>query len=100
MQPTLTIRFYCSRTGKEPVREWLKADISVDARKAIGADIKTVQFGWPVVGMPIVRKMEADPLGSPQRYSRRHRQGSVYGGCFDDGAVARFCEEKQKYAEK
>ncbi len=26
------------------------------ARKAIGADIKTVQFGWPV-GMPIARKL-------------------------------------------
>ena len=25
--------------------------------KAIGADIKTVQFGWPL-GMPVVRKME------------------------------------------
>ena len=59
MQPTLTVRFYCSSAGKEPVREWLKADVSVDARKAIGADIKTVQFGWPV-GMPVVRKMEAD----------------------------------------
>lgn len=59
MQPTLTVRFYCSSAGKEPVREWLKDDLSIDARKAIGADIKTVQFGWPM-GMPVVRKMEAD----------------------------------------
>jgi len=59
MQPTLTVRFYCSQAGKEPVREWLKNDLSIDARKAIGADIKTVQFGWPI-GMPVVRKMEAD----------------------------------------
>jgi phage-related protein len=28
-----------------------------DARKAIGEDIKTVQFGWPL-GMPLVRKMD------------------------------------------
>ena len=27
------------------------------ARQTIGADIKTVQYGWPI-GMPIVRKME------------------------------------------
>jgi phage-related protein len=28
-------------------------------RKTIGADIKTVQFGWPL-GMPLVRKMSKD----------------------------------------
>ncbi len=27
------------------------------AKGAIGADLKTVQFGWPV-GMPVVRKLE------------------------------------------
>lgn len=27
-----------------------------DTRKAIGADIRTVQIGWPL-GMPLVRKM-------------------------------------------
>jgi len=26
-------------------------------KKAIGGDIKTVQYGWPL-GMPVVRKME------------------------------------------
>lgn len=31
--------------------------VTQGARKAIGADIKTVQFGWPV-GMPVVRKLE------------------------------------------
>ncbi len=28
-----------------------------DARKLIGENLKTVQFGWPL-GMPLVRKME------------------------------------------
>jgi len=28
-----------------------------EQRKAIGEDIKTLQFGWPV-GMPLARKME------------------------------------------
>ena len=27
-------------------------------RKALGDDIRTVQFGWPI-GMPLVRKLEA-----------------------------------------
>ena len=57
MQPILSVRFYLSSADKEPVRDWLKEKLSVDARKAIGADIKTVQFGWPI-GMPIVRKLE------------------------------------------
>jgi len=53
----LPVMFYCTGAGNEPVREWLK---SLDAkdRKAIGEDIKTVQYGWPM-GMPLVRKMSA-----------------------------------------
>lgn len=58
MQPILAVRFYCSSAGHEPVRHWLKTKVSANARKEIGADIKTVQFGWPI-GMPVVRKMEA-----------------------------------------
>jgi len=42
--------------GNEPVREWLKSLIRED-RKAIGEDIKTAQFGWPL-GMPLIRKLE------------------------------------------
>ena len=57
MPPILSVRFYCTTTGKDPVRDWLLEQVSLGARKAIGADIKTVQFGWPV-GMPVVRKME------------------------------------------
>jgi phage-related protein len=56
MQPVLTVRFYISPGQREPVRMWLKG-LPVDARRAIGEDIKTVQFGWPL-GMPLVRKLE------------------------------------------
>ncbi len=55
-KPTLEVFFYRSRSGNEPVREWLKELPRAD-RKTIGGDIKTVQFGWPL-GMPIVRKLE------------------------------------------
>ena len=48
--------FYRLDSGKEPVREWLK-DLGPDDRKAIGEDIKDVEFSWPI-GMPLVR-----PLG-------------------------------------
>ncbi len=52
----LTVVFFRSRTGNEPVREWLKS-LPLEDRKIIGEDIKTVQFGWPL-GMPVVRKLE------------------------------------------
>ena len=38
------------------MREWLKS-LKHDDRKAIGEDIKTAQFGWPL-GMPLIRKIE------------------------------------------
>jgi phage-related protein len=48
-------RFYQTDSGNEPVREWLK-QLEVSDRKIIGADIKTVEYGWPI-GMPTCRSM-------------------------------------------
>jgi phage-related protein len=52
------VHFFRSESGNEPVREWLRS-FDVEDRKTIGDDIKTVELGWPI-GMPLVRKMEAD----------------------------------------
>lgn len=52
----LKVVFFRNDSGSEPVREWLKS-LSLNEKRIIGEDIKTVQFGWPL-GMPIVRKME------------------------------------------
>jgi phage-related protein len=52
----LPASFYRTEAGNEPVRDWLKY-LDKDERVAIGADIKTVEFGWPI-GMPTCR-----PLG-------------------------------------
>ena len=52
----LHVVFFRTETGAEPVRRWLKAMPDKD-KKAIGEDIKTVQFGWPL-GMPLVEKLE------------------------------------------
>lgn len=52
----LTVVFYRTYMGNEPVREWLK-DLTRAEKKIIGEDIKTVQFGWPL-GMPFIRKLE------------------------------------------
>ena len=52
----LNVRFFRSSAGREPVREWL-VELSREARRSIGVEIKTVQLGWPL-GMPVVRKIE------------------------------------------
>lgn len=49
----LEVYFYATSSGNEPVREWLKSLPREDMR-AIGFDIKTVQYGYPI-GMPLTR---------------------------------------------
>ncbi len=55
-KPVLGVLFYRTEAGNEPVREWLR-DLKREDRKAIGQDIKTAQYGWPL-GMPLIRKLE------------------------------------------
>lgn len=55
-EPLLSVLFFRTDAGREPVRQWLKSLDTTD-RKAIGEDIKLVQFRWPL-GLPLVRKME------------------------------------------
>jgi phage-related protein len=57
-EPILSVHFFFTNNRKEPVRDWLK-EMDRENRKVIGEDIKLVQFRWPL-GMPLVRKMEAD----------------------------------------
>lgn len=54
---TLNVRFFTTDTGNEPVREWLKS-LPVIERRALGEDIKTIQFGWPL-GMPLVSHLDS-----------------------------------------
>jgi len=51
----LPARFFRSASGSEPVRDWLLS-LTDEDRKAIGDDIRTAEFGWPV-GMPLCRKI-------------------------------------------
>jgi phage-related protein len=53
----LPAAFYQTAAGAQPVRDWLRG-LSAEDRKAIGDDIRTVEFGWPI-GMPTCR-----PLGN------------------------------------
>ena len=52
-----SVIFFKTDAGNEPVREWLRA-LSAEERAVIGADLRTVQIGFPL-GMPLCR-----PLGS------------------------------------
>jgi phage-related protein len=51
----LPAAFFAPSSGREPVRQWLKALPAAD-RKAIGEDIKDVEFSWPI-GMPLCRSL-------------------------------------------
>jgi len=55
----ISATFFVTEQGNEPVREWLKEELTTEQRKAVGTDMKTVEFGWPM-GMPTVRKLEAE----------------------------------------
>ncbi len=55
MDPVLHVSFFANAMGTEPVRDWLRG-LSAADKKAIGEDVKTVQFGWPL-GMPLVRSL-------------------------------------------
>ena len=54
-QPHTPLSFYRSLSGREPVREWLKA-LPIEDRRAVGLDLMRVQFRWPV-GMPLCRAL-------------------------------------------
>ena len=45
--------FFVTEEGAEPVRAWLMS-LSKEDRHIIGADIASVEFGWPI-GMPVCR---------------------------------------------
>lgn len=91
MQPVLTVRFYRTSGGTEPVREWLQ-ELSREARRAIGEDIKTVQFGWPL-GMPLVRKIEARLWEVRSHVPDGMRPGVLYGGRYAHGVTAWLYQE-------
>ena len=54
----LTVYFYKTPLGNEPVRDWLKLR-KPEEKKAIGEDIKAVEYSWPV-GYPSVGKLDKD----------------------------------------
>lgn len=52
----IPVKFYCTKSGVEPVRIWLKK-LDKDDRRIIGEDIKDIEFSWPI-GMPLCRSID------------------------------------------
>ena len=68
-----------SDSGKEPVREWLKA-LDAPDRLAVGQDLMRAQWRWPV-GMPLCRAMGQGALGDPHRTAQQpYRAGAALFG--------------------
>jgi phage-related protein len=58
-EPKLSVKFFKqAASGGEPVRDWLRS-LPDDEKKAIGENIKAVQFGWPL-GLPLVDHIDGD----------------------------------------
>ena len=91
--------FFRTSSGNEPVRDWLKDDVPGEARKIIGADIKTVQEMWPI-GKPLV-----DGLGDGLWEVRSTHDGIEYRVIFvlNGGAMVLlhgFVKKTQKTARQ
>jgi phage-related protein len=56
-EKVLRVVFFATDGGRQPVRDWLRQELSREDRTIIGAGLKTVEYRWPL-GMPTVRKME------------------------------------------
>ena len=52
----LSVKFFKTESGSEPVRDWLLEDLTIEERKVVGRDIKVIQMSWPI-GMPLVKSM-------------------------------------------
>jgi phage-related protein len=95
----LPARFYRSDAGREPVREWLKA-LDLADRKAIGEDVKDVEFSWPI-GMPLVRTLGND-LWEVRSSLRRGRIARVIF-CVEQGSMVLlhgFMKKTQKTPQR
>jgi phage-related protein len=55
MPEKISLVFFQTAAGNEPVRDWLKALPEAD-RRVIGQDLQRLQHRWPI-GMPLARPL-------------------------------------------
>jgi phage-related protein len=56
-EKTISAEFYQTEAGGEPVRDFLRKALTADERKAVGKDIRIVEYGWPI-GMPVCKDLK------------------------------------------
>ena len=49
--------FYRNENGVEFVRDWLKYELPMADRQIIGENLATLQEGFPMIGMPLIKPM-------------------------------------------
>jgi phage-related protein len=91
----IPLRFWQSDAGNEPVREWL-SELTKDDRRAIGHDIRVVQFGWPI-GLPLCRSLGGG-LWEVRSSLPSGREARVLFGFYESELVAlhAFIKKTQK----
>src|SRR5262245_24729512 len=95
MADKISLVFFQTTAGNEPVRKWLR-DLPEEDRRAIGRDLERVQYRWPV-GMPLAR-----PLGEGLWEVRTRLAGNRIARvvfCFHENelvALTGFIKKSQK----
>jgi phage-related protein len=91
----IPVIFYRTVAGGEPVREWLRG-LSAEDRRTIGADLATIQVGWPI-GMPLCRSLGAGLWEVRSRLSGNRIARLVFFVAKDRvGVVHGFIKKTQK----
>ena len=91
----IPVIFSRTAAGGEPVREWLRG-LSAEDRRTIGADLATIQVGWPI-GMPLCRSLGAGLWEVRSRLSGNRIARLVFFVAKDRvGVVHGFIKKTQK----
>ena len=95
MADMISLVFFQTTAGNEPVREWLR-DLPEEDRRAIGQDLERVQYRWPV-GMPLARPLGQGPWEARTRLAGNRIARAVF--CFHEDelvALTGFIKKSQK----
>ncbi len=79
----LSVVFFATTGGNEPVRDWLQ-DLPKGDRREIGADILAVQQGWPL-GLPLCRSLGKGLWEVRSTLSSNRIARTIFA--FDDGVI-------------
>ena len=91
----IPLKFWRSKMGREPVRDWLN-NFSRDDQRVIGRDIAKVQLGWPI-GLPLCRPL-GDGLWEVRSSLPSKREARVLFGFYGGELIALhgFIKKSQK----